>query len=84
MTTARLSQIEQLIDQLSPLEQVRLLEYLTPRIRNAVTSLQTAKASSEESLSDGWEALFRTGDQIANLPAYGKETMTQSVTAMRR
>ena len=84
MSTPTMSQIEQLIDQLSPLEQVRLLEYLTLRIRSAVASLQPSPVVPEDSLSDEWETFFRIGEKIARLPAYGEETMTQSVTTMRR
>ena len=84
MSTVTLSQIERLIDQLSPLEQVRLLEYLMPRIRNTVASLQPPSATSEEGLTDEWNMLFCIGDNIANLPVYGDETMTQSVASMRR
>lgn len=78
------SQVQQLVDQLSPLEQVRLLEYLTPRIRSAVAAMQPSITAPDETMSDGWDALFRIGDKIASLPTLGSESMTQSVATMRR
>lgn len=84
MTTSAMLEVQQLIDQLSPVEQVRLLEYLTPRIRQAVSSIQSTHAPSEKPTSSGWDTLFLVGDKIAALPNVGQVTMTQAVTEMRR
>jgi hypothetical protein len=40
MAESTLVQVRHLVDELSPLEQVRLLEYLTPRIVHAISSQQ--------------------------------------------
>jgi len=66
------------------LEQTRLLEYLSLQIRSTVASLQPTPIVSEDSLSNQWETLFRIGDNMSSLPGYGEETLTQSVTTMRR
>ena len=84
MSTNTVSQIEQLIDQLSPLEQTRLLEYLSLQLRKTVASLQPPPIVSEDSLPNQWETLFRIGDNMSSLPGYGEETLTQSVTTLRR
>jgi len=84
MTTSTLLEVQQLIDQLSPLEQVRLLEYLTPRIRQTVSAMQPAYTSEENGSSSGWDTLFLVGDKIAALPNKNQITMTQAITEMRR
>jgi len=47
-------------------------------------SIQILPTAPEQNLSEEWATLFRISNEIANQPTYGSETMTQSVTTMRR
>ena len=83
MAAATLDQVQQLVDQLSPLEQVKLLEYLSSRIARAVAQQQiTAVARSQ--YEDAWAELFRLGDAIAASDTNEATTLTRSVLSMRR
>jgi|GEM_PF-1149699 len=84
MTTATLTQVQEQVDQLSPVEQIRLLDYISSRILKAVTSIQISSVPKERNVPIEWEELFQVGRYIASLPSHGEETMTQSVTTMRR
>ena len=68
MADTTLDQVQQLVDQLTPLEQVRLLEYL---------------ASKRASL-DAWAEFLRLGDALAAGDPGTGDTLTASVLAMRR
>lgn len=83
MSNAILEQVQQMVDQLSPLDQVRLLEYLTPRIMRAVESAHPP-TSEDPPLADAWREFFRIGDAIAALDTPESETLTAAVLAMRR
>lgn len=69
MTTATLTQVQQQVDQLNS---------------EAVTSTPTFPVPTEDKPSTEWIELFQTGELIANLPTHTQETMTQSITTMRR
>jgi hypothetical protein len=80
MGQATLEQVERLVDELSPLEQVQLLQYLTPRIARAVSQTQSASPQ----LDEAWREFFRIGDAITNGDPSDGETLTQAVINMRR
>lgn len=84
MSIATLKDIEQLIDQLTPLEQARLLEYLTPRIVQAVATRPSESRSEEEQLSNAWARFFQVGDNMAATDRPDMPTLTQTVQMMRR
>ena len=85
MTTATLEQAQRLVDKLSPLEQVHLLEYLTPRIVRTVAVRQaSARAENDATLADAWQAFFRIGDGLAASDRPEMPTLTQAVQLMRR
>jgi len=48
MTIANLTQMQQQVDLLSPLEQVSLLEYIISRIRSTMASIQIAPTTPEK------------------------------------
>jgi len=84
MTIATLETIQRLVDQLTPLEQARLLEYLTPRIVRAVATQQLVTKANGATVSEAWQRFFQIGDALVvgdqpNLP-----TFTQTVQLMRR
>ncbi len=83
MAIATLDQVQQLVDQLSPLEQVKLLEYLAPRIAQAVVQQSGTPAAHAEHQS-AWTELFRIGDTIAASEPEDVPTLTMTVVSMRR
>ncbi len=84
MTVATLETVQHLIDKLTPLEQVRLLEYLPPRIVSAVAIRQPVTVSNSAILAEAWQAFFRIGDALAASDQPEMPTLTQSVQMMRR
>lgn len=88
MPTVTLDQVQHLIDQLSPLEQVRLLEYLTPRIVKAgpegAPTAQPVTQDNAVTLTEAWQAFFRIGDALAATDRPELPTLTQTVQTMRR
>lgn len=84
MAHATLEQVQVMIDDLTPLEQARLLSYLTPRIIHAVEMNRPEADVAELHSADSWEAFFRIGDEIAASDTAEGETLTAAVVAMRR
>jgi hypothetical protein len=84
MTTATLEVVQQLVDQLTPLEQARLLEYLTPRVVRTVVSRQAIQATNVAPLAEAWQTFLLIGDQVAATDHPEQPTLTQSVQLMRR
>ncbi len=83
MAAATLDQVQHLVDQLSPLEQVKLLEYLAPRIVRAVAKQLTTSVPHAQ-YEGAWAELFRIGDAIAASDTDSSATLTATVAAMRR
>jgi len=84
MASATLNHVQQLVDQLSPMEQAKLLEYLTPRIARALTQQQAATSATGVQHQDAWAELFRVGDIIAASDTTDAPTLTTAVLSMRR
>jgi hypothetical protein len=84
MTTTTLEQVQRLVDQLTPLEQVRLLEYLTPRLVHAVANARAPQSAARPAHADAWQEFFRIGDALAATDKPGMNTMTTTLLAMRR
>ncbi len=91
MSQDSLAAVERLVDELSPAEQVRLLEYLAPRIARAMEAPASVEGEGygEESPTNGgkaggWEEFFRIGDAIAAEDRPGLPTLTGTLLSMRR
>lgn len=84
MADSRLAQVQQLVDQLSPHEQVRLLAYLTTRLAQVVTALPPTPGGISSETSDAWETFFQLGDMLAATDTPEPGTLTAAVLAMRR
>jgi hypothetical protein len=90
MAAATLDEVQRLVDQLSPLDQARLLEYLAPRIARVMASAQPAEPTRREGAqpkdihSEAWQRLVRIGESIAASAAPDAESMTSAVVKMRR
>ena len=65
--TISLDDVQYLADQLSPLDQVRLIEHLSRQIAPALA--ETAAAPATVSDEDAWAKLARLREELAALPA---------------
>ena len=81
MSQDTLAEVERLVDELTPAEQLRLLEYLAPRIGRAVAS---PGAAEEAGRAGGWKEFFRIGDAIAAEDRPELPTLTETLLSMRR
>ncbi len=79
MAEGTLTQVQRLVDQLSPSEQACLLSTLALRIGGMMIS-----ASSTVSATPAWEEFFRLGDALAVSDPQEGGTLTAAVLAMRR
>ncbi len=86
MNGITLSYIQTLVDQLSPLDQARLLQYLTPKITRTVATAYKEQSSSPISTEakNAWEQFFKIGDSLNALPSVTQETLTETIQQMRR
>jgi hypothetical protein len=84
MAESTLAQAQQLVDQLTPHDQVRLLAYLTTRLAQVVTALPPTTGGTPPEPSDVWETFFQLGDMLAAMDTPERETLTAAVLAMRR
>ena len=84
MTTTTLEQVQQLVDRLTPLEQVRLLEYLTPRIMQAIADVQPDQSTLKPEFSVAWQEFFRAGEELAATDKPDLATLTTAVIELRR
>lgn len=84
MTTTTLEQVQRLVDRLTPLEQARLLEYLTPRIVQAVADIQPDQSTLNPEYTAAWQEFFRAGDALAATDKPDLATLTAAVINMRR
>jgi len=84
MDNRTLEQVQRLVDHLTPLDQVRLLAYLTSRIARIVESLYPAPSISAPSNTAAWQEFFRIGDALAANDNPESQTLTAAVLMMRR
>jgi hypothetical protein len=84
MADNKLAQAQQLVDQLTPQDQVRLLAYLTTRLAQVVSVLSPTTGESPLGSADVWETFFQLGDTLTATDTPERETLTAAVLAMRR
>ena len=84
MAESPLTQAQQLVDQLTPHDQVRLLAYLTTRLAQVVSALPPTPGATPSEPSDVWETFFQLGEMLAATDTPERETLTAAVLAMRR
>lgn len=78
-----LEQVQRLVDHLTPLEQVRLLAYLTPRITQNMESIYPTASIPASRESSAWGEFFRLGDELADSDTPESQTLTAVILAMR-
>ena len=82
MSTTRLGEIKASVEKLDLPDQVRLLEYLTPRIAGAV--LASAPNASAVDAEDAWRRYRSLGERLAATSIGGAPSVTEAVSQMRR
>jgi hypothetical protein len=75
---ASLKEVEAMVGALGPSDQVRLLEFLLPRLTEAVMSGAPAQVDAVAA----WQEFRRVGERLA--ATSNGQSITQSVTDMRR
>jgi len=84
MQTVTLEQARRLVDQLDLSDQARLLEYLMPRVIRTIVAGQQVETTEKTTLPQELQELFRIGDAIAAAETPQQETLTATVTSIRR
>lgn len=84
MADNKLAQAQQLVDQLTPHDQVCLLAYLTTRLAQVITTLAPTPGGISPETPDVWDTFFQLGDMLAATDTPEHETLTAAVLAMRR
>jgi hypothetical protein len=84
MQTAALDEVMRLAEQLDPLDQVRLIEHLAPRIARAIAGIGPGKLDRPASGEDAWIEFLRVGEELADQDRPDTETLTAAVLASRR
>jgi hypothetical protein len=83
MSERTLSEIEAGITELDLADQVRLLQYLAPRIAGAV--LKSHRESGPGiSANDAWHRLQSLGEKLAATSLAGAPSLTDAVSQLRR
>lgn len=77
-------QVQQLVKQLSPQDQARLLEYLSSQMASILTLLSHEPSSPLPERTTTWQEFFRVGDEVMNADCPDSNTLTAAVLAMRR
>jgi hypothetical protein len=84
MPTATLDEVKRLADNLAPLDQVRLIEHLVPRLAQVVAEAQYPAPAGSGDRADAWEAFLRAGEQLAQRDLPEMSTLTAGVLSARR
>ncbi len=84
MNNSTLEQAQQLADHLTPLDQVRLLAYLTSRIARIVEAVYPAMSTADPNDTMAWKEFFQIGDELAASDTLESQTLTAAVLMMRR
>jgi hypothetical protein len=83
MAENTLNQVQRLVEQLSPHDQVRLLASLALRMAHLLTSVPHPASVTPQGAAEAWEAFFSIGDALAASDTPASETLTAAVLAMR-
>ena len=67
-----------MVDALEPMDQVRLLQYLVPRLTDAMLAGNAGRTDADSA----WREFRRVGDRLA--ATSNGESITQAISDMRR
>ena len=76
--------VQQLVTQLSPHDQARLLEYLSSRMAYMVSLLSSESSPTPPPQATTWDEFFRVGNGVMNSDTSDSQTLTNTVVMMRR
>lgn len=82
MADNTLDQIQQLVNQLTLVDQVRLLAYVASRVAQVLPPSPIGGHKAEG--VDAWERLFELGEELAATDTPEGDTLTAAVLSMRR
>jgi hypothetical protein len=82
MSSRTLSEIKESVERLDLSDQVRLLEYLTPKIASAVLANPRTAPGAEGDLA--WRQYRSLGQRLAASSVVGAPSLTDAVSQMRR
>jgi hypothetical protein len=82
MADSTLAPAQQLVNQLTPHEQVRLLAYLMERLAQVVTALLPTPGGTSPEPSDVWETFFQLGEMLAATDTPECETLTAALLSI--
>jgi len=82
MSARTLSEIKESVERLDLTDQVRLLEYLTPKIASAV--LASPRSASQTDADSAWRQYRSLGQRLAATSVVGAASLTDAVSQMRR
>ena len=71
-------------DRLEPIEQVRLLEYITQQVERFLGSLASTTKDAVNRNASSWSAFFEAGDRLLADDASNDCSLTQTLLSMRR
>jgi hypothetical protein len=80
MSARTLSEIQASIEQLDLQDQVRLLQYLAPKIASAILTAQPSENDSDAA----WRHFRAVGERLAATSRPGAPSLTDAVSQMRR
>jgi len=83
MSTATLDEVIRLADDLAPLDQVRLIEHLVPRLAQVVAGSQFATHAGSGDSADAWDEFLRLGEELARGDRPQMCTLTSVVLSSR-
>ena len=84
MAERTLTQVQRLVEQLSPSEQASLLSTLALRLGALMMAASSSITTPPASTAEAWEELFRLGDKLTVGDPQEAGTLTEAVLAMRR
>jgi hypothetical protein len=77
-------QVQNLIDRLTPLDQVRLMEYISLRIEKVISAISSPTTDQAAERDDAWVDFFRIGDELLKGELPKSDTLTSTLLSMRR
>ncbi len=76
--------VQHLIDRLTPLDQVRLMEYIAFRIEKVISAISSPTTVKTIESDGAWENLFQIGDELMKDDSSKSDTLTSTLLSMRR
>jgi len=84
MAETSFMQVQNLIDRLTPLDQVRLIEYISTRIEKVISINQSVATKQINDRDNAWSDFFRIGDELLKGDLPKSDTLTSTLLSMRR